>query len=222
MPTRKTAKRPWGTPTLDLGEGIRFPFRREVPLPSDPGSHLPAAASAVLVAAGFEEISPPSRPSDARTPSAGGSDSWVGERWLPRRRGTASTAFLPIITVLIAACVLGGLDAYISNSLVTVGYWLLGAVVLSAAFWLRYGRVYDTDVAMVTLSRAAEGSPTTNSASVVFWAARVRSQTHSGTRLPAGVSGPIWLAAELGEIAREFQPPITESPAGPGPSGRRA
>jgi hypothetical protein len=222
MPPRKTAKRPWGTPMLDLGEGIRFLFRREVPLPTDVGPHVPTVASAVLVAAGFEAIQRPSRPSDPKATPGIDPDSWVGERWLPRRRGTASTAFLPIITVLAAACVLGGLDAYISNSLVTVGYWLLGAAVLSAAFWLRYGRVYDTDVAMVTFAKPAEGSPPTAPASVVFWAVRVRSQTHSGTRLPAGVTGPIWLAAELGEIAREFQRRIAEPPARPGPSGSGA
>jgi hypothetical protein len=89
---------------------------------------------------------------------------------------------------------------------VVIGYWLLGGIVFSLVFWLRYGRVYDTDVAMVSLSRTF-GDSTSGPAtvSVLFWITRVRSQVLSGTRVPAGVTGPIWLAAEIGDLAREFE-----------------
>jgi hypothetical protein len=125
---------------------------------------------------------------------------------------------VPVIVLFLGACILGGLDAYISNSLILVGYWLLGAGVVSIAFWLRYGLVYDTDVAMVSLSRTPGTSPSSPATvSVLFWSARVRSQVHSGTRVPAGVTGPIWLAAELGDLAGEFERRISGPDRGAAP-----
>jgi hypothetical protein len=206
MTAHKRPKRRWGTPPLDLSSGLRFVFRREVRLPPDSGPRLEEVAQAVLEDAGFEPVrgSRPARGTNDLSSPEG--RAWVGERWLPRRRGTASTTRLPIVTLLLAGCVLGGLDAYISNSLVVAGYWFVGAVGVSVAFWVRYGRTYDTDVAQVTLSGPTVSPPPgPGLPSVVFWASRVRSQVHSGVRVPTGVSGPIWLAAELGELAREFE-----------------
>jgi len=144
----------------------------------------------------------------------------VGERWLPRTRGTASTAFGPIVTVLVAGGLLGGLDAYIASSLIVLGYWLAGSAVVALVFWVRYGRVYDSDVAMVSLSGLSVDPPSGDAAGqsaphVVFWASRIRSQVHSGVRVIAGATGPIWLASEVGSWAREYERRVSQPEVGP-------
>ena len=121
----------------------------------------------------------------------------------------------PIITVFLAGCVLGGLDAYIAGSLLVGVLWALGAAGVSGAFWLRYGRIYGSDLAMVTVSSLPASAPSgPGSSTVVFWAARVRSQIHSGVRIPTIVSGPLRLAREVGALSREFQRRMQEPASG--------
>lgn len=215
---RKPPKRPWSAPRLNVSGGLRFVFRKEVRLPSDPGPSVEATAQAVLTEAGFEPVRLPRSPKDAGNSLPTDPEAWVGERWLPRRRGTASTTRTPILTLFVGAGLLGGLDAYIANSPVILGYWLLGAAVVALVFWARYGRTYDTDVAMVSVSRTAPNTtPGSGSTAVVFGASRVRSQVHSGIRVPTGVSGPIWLAAELGDLAQEFEQRVAAAGGAPAP-----
>jgi hypothetical protein len=206
MTSRDPRKQRWGSPTLDLSSGLRFALRQEVRVAVDPGPRAEAVAHAVLAEAGFEPVGrrgPPGGSSGAPSALAG---AWVGERGLRRRGGTAPVVWAPIITVFLAGCVLGGLDAYIVGSLLVGVFWALGAAGASGAFWLRYGRIYDSDLAMVTFSRSPSGAPSgPGSVSVVFWAARVRSQIHSGVRIPTEVSGPFRLAREVGALSREFQ-----------------
>jgi hypothetical protein len=120
-----------------------------------------------------------------------------------------------MITVFVAGCILGGIDAYILGSLVAGLLWALAAAAVSGAFWLRYGRIYDSDLAMVTRSNPLSESPASpGSVSVVFWAARVRSQIHSGVRIPIIVSAPMRLATEIGAVSREFQRRMSEPVGG--------
>jgi len=215
MTTRNSGKRRWGTPDLDLSSGLRFALRREVQLPVDPGPRVAAAAHAVLGEAGFEPVrrlGPSGSSNGAPLVDVG---AWVGERGVRRRGGTASTAVVPMITVFVAGCILGGIDAYILGSLVAGLLWALAAAAVSGAFWLRYGRIYDSDLAMVTRSNPLSESPASpGSVSVVFWAARVRSQIHSGVRIPIIVSAPMRLATEIGAVSREFQRRMSEPVGG--------
>ncbi|MFI5413785.1 MAG: hypothetical protein ACHQ0I_04290, partial [Candidatus Lutacidiplasmatales archaeon] len=83
----------------------------------------------------------------------------------------------------------------------------------------RYGGTYDSDLVLVTISEARSNSPPgTSSLTVVFWAARVRSQVQSDLRLPSVISGPLKLAAELGGLVRRFR----QQMGLPAPVGRRS
>jgi len=181
-------------------------------LSADPGPGLTAAAHAVLEGAGFELVRRSGSAEWPAGPPFSDAGTWLGERGVRRRNGTASTAVPPIVAVMLAGCILGGLDAYLLDS-VWVGFlWALVAAGASGAFWLRYGRVYDSDIAMVTHPNPSFGaSAGPGSASVVFWAARIRSQIHSGVRVPTIVSAPMWVAAELGVLSREFERRMSES-----------
>lgn len=207
MTARNSQKRRWGIPGLDLSSGLRWAFRREVRCSVGPRLRVAETARAVLNEAGFELVRSPARGGRLSGAPSTKVAVWVGERGVRRRGGTTSTAVVPIITVLVAGGILGGFDAFLVGSLLVIGYWMLGAVAVAAAFWLRYGRAYDSDLAMVTLSDPA---PSPGTVSVVFWAARVRSQVHSGVRIPTNAGGPVWLAAELGAVAREFERRISE------------
>lgn len=207
---------------MDLSSGLRFALRREVPLPMDPGPRAEAIARAVLDEAGFERVR-----RSVLSGSTGGTPlaetrTWVGERGVRRRPGTSSNAVPPIVTLFFAGCVLGGLDAYILGSLLVGALWVLVAAGAAGAFWLLYGRVYDSDLAMVTLSEPRPDRPSgAGSASVVFWAARVRSHIHSGVRVPTIVSAPMRLASEVGVVSREFQRRMSEPAGGERSPGER-
>ena len=173
---------------------------------ANPGPQAETTAHAVLMDAGFDPV----RRRGSLEGSVGAPfdspGAWVGERGLRRREGTASVVWAPMITVFLAGCVLGGLDAYIVGSLLVGVLWALGAAAVSSAFWLRYGRIYDSDLALVTFSTPPSGAPLgPGSVSVFFSAARVRSQIHSGVRVPIIVSGPMRLAREVGALSREYE-----------------
>ncbi len=221
MSTDHPPKRRWGTPDLDLSSGLRFALRREVPLPADPGPGAYAVARAVLEEAGFSRVRrtvPSAISGNAPSPVT---SVWVGERGVRRRPGTASRAIPPIVTLFLAGCILGGLDAYIlGGSLFAGALWVLVAAGAAGAFWLLFGRVYDSDVAMVTLPEPSSGGPAgAGSATVVFWAARVRSYIHSGVRVPTIVTAPMRLASEVGVLSREFLRRISDPAAGGRASG---
>ena len=212
--SRNPRKRRWGTPPLDLSSGLRFALRQEVRLSVEAGPRTEATAHTLLAEAGFEPVRKRGPPGGSDAPPAALAGGWVGERGLRRRGGTAPVVWAPIITVFLAGCVLGGLDAYIAGSILVGVFWALGAAGASGAFWLRYGRIYDSDLAMVTISSPPAGPPSgLGSTTVVFWAVRVRSQIHSGVRIPTIVSGPLRLAREVGALSREFQRRM-QGPAG--------
>jgi len=214
MAGRNRRKRRGVAPALDLSSGLGFPFRQEIRVPADVAARAEAAARAVLQAAGFELV-PWSGPEE--TPGARALEEtrvWVGERGLRRRGVTASTAVVPIIAVFVAGAILGGLDAYIVGSPLVGILWVLGAAALSGIFWLRYGGTYDSDFVMLTLPKPRPSSgPAPGAVSVVFWAARVRSQIRSDLRVPTVVSGPLKLASEVGTLVREFQRRVAAPPA---------
>jgi hypothetical protein len=220
MTTDHPPKRRWGTPDLDLSSGLRFALRREVPLPAEPGPRAEAVARAVLEEAGFERVRravPSGTLGGAPSAKASG---WVGERGVRRRPGTAPNAVPPIVTLFLAGCVLGGLDAYILGSVIAGALWVVVAAGAAGAFWLLYGRVYDSDLAMVTFSEPSPGPPAgAGSVSAVFWAARVRSHIHAGVRVPTIVTAPMRLASEVGVLSREFLRRISDPSAGE-PSSR--
>jgi hypothetical protein len=211
---RRQARRT--TPPLYLDTGFGFPFRQEVRVAPEAASRASATARAVLEAAGFYPVDRPGR--------GGGEDStvadarvWIGERGLRRRGVTASTAVVPMIAVFVAGSILGGLDAYIVGSPLVGIFWVLGAAATSGVFWLRYGGTYDSELVMLTVSdRAPSGSAGSEGASVVIWAARVRSQVRSDVRVPSVVDGPLRLATEVGALVREFQRRLS-SPVAPAP-----
>ena len=204
--SRNPRKRRRRTPPLDLSSGLRFALRQEVRLAVEARPRAEAMAHTLLAEAGFEPVRRPGPTGGSEKPPAAMAGSWVGERGLRRRGGTAPVVWAPIITVFLAGCVLGGLDAYIAGSILVGVFWAVGAAGASGAFWLRYGRIYDSDLAMVTISNPTAIPPSGPGATtVVFWAARVRSQIHSGVRIPTIVSGPLRLAREVGALSREFQ-----------------
>ena len=206
MTSRNPRKRRWGTPALDLSSGLRFGLRQEVRLAVNPGPPAEATAHAVLTDAGFDTVRRKGSPQGSLGAPFDSAGAWAGERGLRRREGTASVVWAPMITVFLAGCVLGGLDAYIVASPLVGVYWALGAAGASGAFWLRYGRIYDSDLALVTFSTPPSGAPPgSGPLSVFFWAARVRSQIHSGVRVPTIVSGPMRLAREVGALSREYE-----------------
>ncbi|MGA7476521.1 MAG: hypothetical protein WBW47_04800 [Thermoplasmata archaeon] len=208
-------KRRWGTPDLDLSTGLRFALRQDVPLSVDLGPRVQAVARAVLDEAGFERVRRSGPSGRAIGAPFGQASAWVGERGVRRRGGTASNAIPPIVTLFLAGCILGGLDAYILGSLLAGALWVLVSAGAAGAFWLLYGRLYDSDVAMVTFSDPLSGTPSRpGSVSVIFWAARVRSHIHSGVRVPTIVSAPMRLATEVGVLSREFQRRMMSEPAG--------
>jgi len=213
MTPRKRRRKSRGAPPLDLSAGLGFPFRQEVPLSPELAPRATATARAVLESAGFEPIAAP-RPEYGAPVRGVDPRVWVGERGLRRRGVTASTAVLPIIAVFVVGSILGGLDAYIVGS-PTVGiFWVLGAAATSGVFWLRYGGTYDSELVMFTVSEP-NSDPKSGNPSVVFWAARVRSQVRADVRMPSTVDGPLKLATEVGTLVREFRRRLVPSMAGP-------
>jgi len=219
MAARIPLKRRRTAPALELGPDFGFPFRQEVRVPAGARPLAESTARAVLGEVGFELVALPTETTASGGGPPGLGSVWVGERGLRRRGVTSSAAVVPIIAVFVAGSILGGLDAYIVGSPLVGIFWVLGAAGASAIFWWRYGGTYDSDLVLVTISEARSNSPPgTSSLTVVFWAARVRSQVQSDLRLPSVISGPLKLAAELGGLVRRFR----QQMGLPAPVGRRS
>lgn len=226
--TTSQVRRPRARPRLgrplDLSSVAGFPLRQQLRIASDPESRAEAVGRAVLEEAGFvhlersgvEEASTGSSPSPSLT--------WVGERGVRRQGVTSSTAVVPMIVVFAAGAILGGLDAYILGSPEVGIFWVLGAAATSGLFWLIYGGTYDSDLILLSVSRPAPtATASATSVVIVLWAARIRSQIRADRRFPSVVSGPLKLAAEVGQLVRELdrrmaRPTPGPRRAGPGPN----
>ena len=190
---------------LELALLSGFPLRQEIVLRPDPGRRAEAITPAVLEHAGFTAIDGTGLERTLGPSGARYSLMWVGERGLRRRGVTASTAVVPIIVVFLAGAILGGLDAYILASPIVGIFWVLGAAATSGVFWLLYGGTYDSDLVLLTVAHPDTPSvPSAGGASIVLWAARVRSHVQADLRVPEVVTAPLKLAAEVGSLSREF------------------
>lgn len=199
-------KRRGATPSLDLDFAFELPYHQEARLPVEEASRAQATARAVLRDAGFDTLRETDWVGMPVDSPAWDVSFWLGERGVHRRSVTSSTAVLPIITVFVAGSILGGIDAYIAGSVVVGVFWVLGAAGAAGFFWLRFGGTYDSDLAMVTLSKPrATPASGPGSISVVFSVGRLRSQVRSDERLPSVVSGPFRLLEEAGSLSREFE-----------------
>jgi len=204
-PPRRRTRRP-----LDLSSLRGFPFRKQLGIDSDAEGRAETIAPAVLEEAGFTRLVGPEIEADWAGRASQSSLTWVGERGVRRQGVTSSTAVIPMIVVFAAGAVLGGLDGFLLGSPEIGIFWVLGAAGLSGLFWLVYGGTYDSDLVLLSVLRPAplsESRP--NSVSIVLWAARIRSQSRADRRYPTDVSGPLKLAAEVGQLVGECERRMT-------------
>jgi hypothetical protein len=208
---------------FDLSSVGGLPLLQEVVLRSDPGSEVEKVSRTILEKAGYRQLRVTGLENVLGSSTDRFSLVWVGERGLRRREFGSLTAAIPIVVVLVAGAVLGGLDAYVAGSLLVAFYWMLGAAVVSAVFWFRYGRAYDSDLVFLSVSRPVSGGAVSSSTvSIILRAGRVVSHSWAERRVPIGVSGTFKLAAEVGALSREFRRRLstssTEVPSAPGPA----
>ncbi len=199
-------------PTLSVPEGLTFPLRQDVPLPAVPWPRVTEAIRATLGAAGFEILS---IHEDVATGGGASSRGYPrrSETLAERRRRSVSMPAPTRVSVYVlfgAGLGLGIFNAVAVDAPSVAVAWAGGGALVAALFWLRYGRSFQSEVAVVVLRTGrpvASGSPAarTGGPYLAWLAAGVRSEVRGSRRPAVEVSVPPGLAHDAGALARDFE-----------------
>jgi hypothetical protein len=216
-PTLPALARPRLTiPTLTIPTNVTLPLRQDVPLPDLPWPRVTEAIRASLASAGFEILA---IHEDVGAASGGPSGGYPrrSETLAERRRRSVSMPAPVRVSVYVlfgAGLGLGIFDA-VAVGVALVGLaWAGGAAVVAALFWLRYGRSFQSEVAVVVLrpGRSSAGAATVGDPGahhIAWFAGGVRSDVRGSHRTAVEVAVPPGLARDAGALARDFAQRLT-------------
>jgi hypothetical protein len=143
-----------------------------------------------------------------------------------KRVATDTTMHVALVGLVAAGVGLGALEAYLFGGAQYAIPWCLGGLALAGLLWWRYGRTYESEVIVVSVSvpllqnhDTSEPTGTVRREEVSWSAGRVRSILFGGTRTAVSVKDcPVPLMEALAGAVRRFESDVRLSASqAPGP-----
>ena len=192
-------------------ERLSLPVGQRVLVPFAPDEMVSTAVSTAVKAGGFTIVEPRRARRGTKAPPGPETHLLSAERAV-RRVATDSPMRVSLVAMVAAGVGLGALEAYLFGGAQYAVPWCLGGLALAGLLWWRYGRTYESEVIVVSVSaapnsgRGASESTGTITRRLVTWSAgRVRSLLFSGTRTAVAVKDcPVPLMEALAGAVRRF------------------
>jgi len=221
---RAPPRRLVGPPPIRSVDRLPLPVGQRVPVPPAPDETVSSAVSVAVEERGFfvVETRLVRRPEGAAPGT--GARLLSAERSV-RRVATDTSMRVSLGALMAAGAGLGALEAYLFGGAQYAIPWCLGGLALAGLLWWRYGRTYESEVIVVSVSappaaNRATSEPTgTGAREHVAWSAgRVRSILFGGSRTAVGVKDcPVPLMDALTGAVRRFEAELRPAvPRAPG------
>ena len=213
-PSRPKARprRILGPPPLRSADRFPLPVSQRVQVPPRPPEAVALAVSTAVKEGGFTVVeSPRARRSEGTVPAAG--DRFVFAERSVHRVATDAAMRVSLGSLIGAGVGFGALEAFLFGGAVVALPWCLGGLGLAGLIWWRYGRTYESEVIVVSVSAPQEEDPRSSDPTaagprrhVALSAGRVRSVLFGGTRTAVGVKDcPVRLMEALTRVVRRFE-----------------
>ncbi len=209
-----------GPPPIRSVDRLSLPVGQRVPVPLAPGVAVSSAVSTAVEEGGFTVVGDRLLQSPNGDRLGAETHLLSAERSV-RRVATDTPMHVALGGLMGAGVGLGALEAYLFGGPQYAIPWCLGGLALAGLVWWRYGRTYESEVIVVSVSspptQEREPAATTGAGAgenVAWSAGRVRSILFGGTRTAVGVKDcPVPLMEALSGVVRRFEAELRLSPA---------